>query len=273
LSLGPGGADAALLYESCVLEQQPERFGPIFARASAAATLALAVLTLAGGALAQIASFDVAWAAEVLLCVGGLGIALAMIPVPPVVDPNDDEPERSFGAPSLDTLARLIVPTALASVLFASFELVVPAAWPLGGSLVVLTSVVAGAAIAESGGALVAARAGRQTSLRTLGLAALGLALIGMLAPIAAFWGLAFVLGWARPLCAEAIQRLSRPGERARAASWAGVIEMASNAVLLPVAAALLARQGELMAVGLIVLIPAASWAMTSVLAARRRAQ
>ena len=159
-------------------------------------------------------------------------------------------------------MARIIAPVALAGVLFGTFELLIQATWPPQSSLVGVTAIVACSLVAEAGGGLVAAGRGRQVGLRSLGIAACVVALGGVVFPTAAFWALALILGWSKPIRTEHIQRLAHPSEQAQSESWAGVIDMAATAILLPIAASAYPRLGEDGAIAVILGMSAGMWAV-----------
>jgi MFS family permease len=231
------GADQALLYRSCQALGREDAFQRLEARARASEQVALVGLVLAGGAIVDRWGFGVGWAAEVLLCGGGLAIALLMVE-PPGRDVASHEPghERSLLS---TTMVLLIVPAALLGALAGAGSFLAQTRGT--GTASSTTALVAMITLAEAIGSTVSTRAplpgvaGQMTLLGT-GLVACAVAPAAPGAFLPTVVVLSFLSGLAGPLRAAAIQRLISDGARARAASLASACDMACSLVALPLA-------------------------------------
>jgi hypothetical protein len=235
------GADEALLYRTCLVLNREDDFQKIEGRAEAVAHGALVVLVLAGGVIVDRGGFALGWFAETTLCVGGFGMACAMIEPPARPDsagehdqPNDSAPVRCR------LLALFIMPAALLSgaASAASFLAQTTAGTHSPGNV---TFLVAALTAAEAGGCALASRLPAGRARDQVLFAVLGLILFMSAAvspatlPLVAL-ALGFLAGVAQPLRAAAIQRMAGDSIRARAASAASACDMAVSTIMLPLA-------------------------------------
>lgn len=260
------GADEALLYRSCQQMGKTSLFQRLFAGSRAVTIAVMAGLIVLGGRLAASMGSGFTLGAETALCAVGLLLALCMAPVPPMEDEDEAPPAR--GWPGAEVLLTALVPAALAGGLLSSSELVLQATWP--GGVERLTEIIAGVAVAEAVGSGLGMRGGGRGALVGMGVVALGTAAAAALSPVASVWGLALITGWVGPLRAERIQRLAREGERAQAASWAGLADTATSSLLLPLTAGIAGRSSAPVAMAVAAVALGGTWGLGAVLLRRR---
>ena len=238
------GADQALVYRSCVALEAEADFQSIEARSRAIQLVALVAMTLGGGVLVQLWGFTAGWIAEIVACAAGLAVACAMVepPASPIAGHARFQPDNlgfeSHSRPGAGTgsdsirartdrnarIGRLLLLTLPASALIAAAS--AASFWvqtDVGTTSVQSTLFVAGCTLVEAAGAWLAirARAGvhGQVGLVLAGgaILAAGVTLPGVLIPSVVV--LSLVIGAVEPLRAVAIQRETKDGWRARAAS------------------------------------------------------
>jgi hypothetical protein len=242
VALGDGfrsGADQALLYRTCLALDREEEFQAIEARTEAIALGVLVGLVLAGGALVQVGGFVAGWVAETLLCLVGVGIAVAMAEPPPHPDIRHGALSGHDPGIRYASLASVIAPTALLGGAASALSFLAQTAGDQG--VFALTLLVAALTAAEAAGSAVAAHLSAATA-RLLSIFAGAGAAVAMTAivvpstlPLSAL-ALAFLAGVAEPLRATAIQRLIADHARARAASVASACDMVVSTIMLPLA-------------------------------------
>jgi hypothetical protein len=247
------GADEALLFQTCRQLGHEDWFARILSTTRAVTIASMAGLIVLGGKLAATVGPDVTLAADAALCALGVLLALALKPVPAMESDSESESEsdsESKQASSSSTRSRtiarhvstIIFPAVVAGTLVSSAELLVQASWK--GSLENLSWVIAGVLLAESVGSLLAGMMRVRVSLGVLGCAALIAGIGSLLWPAVSLWTLALLAGWAGPLRSEQIQKQASEGERAQAASWAGLADMAGTTLMLPLSTLVAQRAG-----------------------------
>jgi hypothetical protein len=234
------GADDALLYRTCLVLDREEDFQRIQGRVSAIELVALVALVLAGGFVVRIWGFGAGWIAETLLCAAGAVIAIAMVepPARASVTPDDVRDDSHASLVSRSSLA-LIVPAAVLGGIAGAAAFYVQTEPDADAGI--MTLMVAAITLAEAGGSAVAAylpAAGvrPQIALAVAGGAvfAIAVAVPATVVPVVCL--LACLYGVAEPLRAAAIQRTADDSQRARAASFANLCDMAITTIVLPLA-------------------------------------
>jgi Major Facilitator Superfamily len=236
------GADEALLYRTCLALGRADDYQKIEAKTDSIALAALVVMVLVGGAIVHYGGFAIGWLAETLLCVIGLGCALAMVEPPPQ---GADTPANvsSRGASSIPfrQLALAILPAALLGGAASAAAFLAQTAD--GVTVVGATLLVATFTAAEALGSAVATRVspGTRVHQHRFVIVEIGaiLALSVLAVPsslIVAALALAFLAGIAQPIRSATIQRLATDNVRARAASAASAFDMAVTMMALPLA-------------------------------------
>jgi hypothetical protein len=246
------GADQALLYRSCVELDRESEFQKIEARSRAVHVIALAALTVAGGAVVTQWGFAVGWIAETLLCATGGVIAYAMIEPPTAAtvgsDPSHVKSREGSGPARVPwTLAAaVILPLAFLDAMTSAGSFIMQTSSGSGPSEV--TMFVASITLAGAAGSTLAMRLPSVGPRAQIALAAVGAGLAGvalttpaMFVPITIV--LSFATGVAHPLRATAIQRLASDSMRARAASVANACDMALSTVMLLITGSWIARR------------------------------
>jgi MFS family permease len=240
------GADQALLYRSCVaLGREPE-FQRIEARARAVQVVALAFLTVGGGAIATTWGFTAAWLAEASLCALGGAVAIAMIEPPSA----EEDVEETMPSPSATVpwkqVALVIFPLAFLDAAGSTGSFILqatgdrsPVAVTLLVALITLSSAV-GSALATQ---LPAVGVRSHLAAAAIGTVLVITALVLPGALIPATIALSFAIGVLHPLRAAEIQRLASDGVRARAASAASACDMALSTICLLLAGGFLSRR------------------------------
>jgi hypothetical protein len=243
------GADQALLYRTCIAVDREPDFQHIEARARVVQVVALAALTVGGGAIVDSWGFAAGWIAEASLCGTGAAIAVAMVEPPPA--PHADS-ESGLPASS----ARSTVPWRLVAPLILPLALL-DAAGSTGSFLLQtmgdrsateVTLFVAVVTLSDAAGSALAARlppagARFQMAAAVLGSVLVIAALTSSAALVPATIALSFGVGVLHPLRTAAIQRLASDGVRARVASAANACDMACSTVFLLLAGAFRSRR------------------------------
>ena len=242
------GADEALLYRTCVALRRGSDFQIIEARTRSAGLVALVVLLLAGGLIVTRWGFALAWAIETALCAVGLAIACALAE-PPAEDDAvraesgiDRTPSKS--APGtrtrlLRTTAALVLPAAFLNGLASGASFLAQTTGAESPASV--TMIVAAITLAEAAGAALAARFSGATLrgqwlLAGAGTLVVGVSIVLQSEILIAAVALSPLVGFALPLRATLLQRLSADHTRARVASLASACDMACSAIALSVA-------------------------------------
>jgi MFS family permease len=242
VALGDGfrsGADQALLYRTCLTLDREEDFQRIEARTEAVALGALVVLVLVGGVIVQTGSFALAWFAETMLCVLGLGLASAMTEPPSQPARTSEDDAMTGRSPIHRRLAIAIVPTALLSGAASAASFLAQTTGAASPANV--TVLVAALTAAEAGGCALVSRLPSDVPRDQIRFAAFGSILFTSAVAFPATMPLvalvlAFLTGVAEPLRAAAIQRLAGDSSRARLASAASACDMAVSTIVLPIA-------------------------------------
>jgi MFS family permease len=246
------GADQALLYRSTVVLDREGDFQRIEARTHGIQQAALVVLVLAGGAIVRRWGFAAGWIVETTLSAIGLAVACAMTEPPPDNRPRlfgdvppDTAPGWSIRSPWIWSLLALTLPVSILSSATGAAAFYVQTADnadPTG-----MTVFVAVVTLAEAAGAAFAVRAACGGRLQTIVAMAGVLALAGtLLAPaflLPVIVGLSMVVGFAEPVRAAALQRVTSDDMRARAASIASACDKACATAALIAAGRLRRRR------------------------------
>ena len=239
------GADHSLLYRTCIAIGREPDFQRIEARARAVQVVALALLTVGGGAIVMTWGFAAGWIAETLLCAAGGAVAFAMIEPPASEDEPGDDASSTRAKVPWRVVALLILPLSFLDAAGSTGSFLLQTTGDRGPAAVTL--LVALITLADAAGSALATRLPAAGVRMQLAIAALGsllviAALMNPSALVPATIGLSFGTGVLHPLRAAAIQRIASDGIRARAASAASACDMAFSTILLLLAGGLLSR-------------------------------
>jgi len=240
------GADHSLLYRTCIAIGCEPDFQRIEARARAVQVVALALLTVGGGAIVMTWGFAAGWIAETLLCTAGGAVAFAMIEPPASEDEPGDDASSTRGKVPWRVVALVILPLAFLDAAGSTGSFLLQTTGDRGPAAVTL--LVALITLADAAGSALATRLPAAGVRMQLAIAALGSLLVvaALMIPVAlvpATIALSFGTGVLHPMRAAAIQRLASDGIRARAASAASACDMALSTICLLLAGTVLARK------------------------------
>ncbi|HVY47693.1 MAG TPA: MFS transporter [Minicystis sp.] len=268
------GADEALLFRSCAAAGDAASFGKRYARAKAWSLAALVALTALGGVLVPRVGWDLAWALEVLLAVGGFAVAWCMREPPSAADDEDDDieaPERAATPRGVGAVAALVpwalvVPATLASSFASAGQFLAQTAASASAELEHVAIAVAASQLAEAVGAAVVARglvplrARALDAFAALGtFAAVAVALApGLLLPAVCAFGLA--AGAAHAVRSPLVQEAAPDDARATVASAASMADMLGQTAIVPLAAWMNAKGGVAPAAGVLTAIALVGW-------------
>jgi len=240
------GADHSLLYRTCIAIGCEPDFQRIEARARAVQVVALALLTVGGGAIVMTWGFAAGWIAETLLCTAGGAVAFAMIEPPASEDEPGDDASSTRGKVPWRVVALVILPLAFLDAAGSTGSFLLQTTGDRGPAAVTL--LVALITLADAAGSALATRLPAAGVRMQLAIAALGslLVMAALMIPralVPATIALSFGTGVLHPLRAAAIQRLASDGVRARAASAASACDMALSTLFLLLAGTVLSRR------------------------------
>jgi Major Facilitator Superfamily len=240
------GADQSLLYRTCVAIGREPEFQRIEARARAVQVVALALLTVGGGAIVTTWGFTAGWIAETMLCAAGGAVAFAMIEPPASEDEPGEDVSSTRAKVPWRVVALLILPLAFLDAAGSTGSFLLQTTGDRGPAAVTL--LVALITLSDAAGSALATRLPAAGVRMQLAIAALGLLLVvaTLMIPSAlvpATIALSFGTGVLHPLRAAAIQRIASDGIRARAASVASACDMALSTLFLLLAGTALSRR------------------------------